>query len=169
MRTKTQMTIHRVLHHLNNVDKKIINILWVVLLSIAITQGMSLLFRVIPSELKEFHFISNTPFYFRQDIPITPRSFVWRLFEKANTAVYFWLIYFAVTRFSDKAKHFLIPFVIMKGLLLVEYVLSYNSPWFSLGLFGHSFRIGLSHFFIIFTFIILGRIIYIKSYARRNS
>lgn len=141
------------------------------LLSIAITQGMSLLFKLVPSDLKEFHFISNTPFYFKQDIPITPRSFVWRLFEKINTAVYFWLIYFSVTKFSDKAKPFLIPFVIMRGLLVIEYVLSYNSPWFSLGLIGHSFRIGLSHFFIIFTFMILGLIIYtkIKSYAGRNS
>lgn len=138
---------------------------------IIIMQGVALLFQFVPSDVhelslsfngNEYTVVSNTPFYFRQDINITPRSWFWRLFNKINVAISYWLIYFVLGKLYNESKPYLIPFVIFKVALIMEYVLSYNSPWFSLEIVGYSFRIGLTHFFIIFTFMILSRIKFLE-------
>ena len=155
-----------------------------VLIAIVITfiviQGIALLFKLFPYDITEVSFmflekkyviLSNHPFPFYRSFEITPNWWSWILFNKINEAILYYIIYCLAVYIEKRAMYFIAPFVVFKISIVVEYVLSYNQPWFTLYIptfrlpsfppyYGHliigtDMSLGLTHFLIIFEVIIL--------------
>lgn len=83
------------------------------------------------------------------------RTYFWFLFNRINWVIMYYIVY---TLVKKEYKISVLMFLIMEALIVIEFALNYNSPWFYLSLV--NIDIGLSHFFVIFKAIILGNLIW---------
>lgn len=119
---------------------------FVILLIIA---GVMLVYQ-IPS------YDSSNPEYFKffllsPDIEMSWRNYLWHFGNNIRQVAFFYIIFYLIPL---KYKAYAWLFLAMQVFLLIEFLLLYNASSFML----LGYKIGLSHFFIIFNALILAHV-----------
>lgn len=114
-----------------------------------IISGVMLIYQ-IPS------YDSNNPEYFKffilnQDIEMSWRNYLWHLGNNIRQIGFYYIIFYLIPL---KYKSYAWLFLVMQMFLFFEFILLYNATSFML----LGYKIGLSHFFIIFNALILAHV-----------
>lgn len=102
------------------------------------------------------YYDSNNPEYFKffilnQDVEMSWRNYLWHLGNNIRLVGFFYIVYYLIPL---KYKSYAWLFLVMQLFLLTEFILLYNTSWFVL----LGYKVGLSHFFIIFNALILANV-----------
>jgi len=100
---------------------------------------------------------SNNPEYFKffilnQDVEMSWRNYLWHLGNNIRQVGFFYIIFHLI---SLRYKPYAWLFLAMQIFLFVEFILLYNASSLFMVL---GYKIGLSHFFIIFNALILAKV-----------
>lgn len=92
-----------------------------------------------------------SPFPLNESVKMALRSYFYLLGNKTCNV----LLYYCIYMLSPvKYKAYLFLFLCMESFLVIEFLLSYNKTWIEMPFLGF---IGLSHFFILFKGLIVGK------------